>query len=127
LANKQTWAQTLDTAVAATDAQAASAVAQFFATPNDTRFIVFNPLGFTRTDYADFPLAGPGPYVVTDVDTATEVPSQVVNVGGAAYLRVLASNVPSLGYRTYTYTPGAERPSGRGHRQSQRDRASPIA
>jgi alpha-mannosidase len=107
LANKQAWADTLDAAVADTDTQAASAVAQFFSTPNDARFIVFNPLVFERTDYADFPIAGPGPYVVTDVDTATEVPSQVVSVGGGTFLRILASNVPSLGYRTYTYVAGA--------------------
>ena len=110
LANKQAWAQTLDTAVADTDAQAATALAQFFTTPNDARFIVFNPLGFARTDYADFPIAGPGPYIVTDLDTASEVPSQVVTVNGGTYLRILAADVPSLGYRTYTYVAGAGAP-----------------
>lgn len=107
LANKQTWAQTLDTAVADTDTQAATALAPFFATPNENRFVVFNALGFARTDAVDLPIAGPGPYVVTDVATASEVPSQVVTVGGSTYLRVLASNVPSLGYRTYSYVAGA--------------------
>ncbi len=103
LANKQTWAQTLDTAVADTDTQAATALAAFFATPNEDRFVVFNPLGFERTDYVDLPITGPGPYVVTDVATASEAPSQVVGTK----LRILASNVPSLGYRTYSWTAGA--------------------
>jgi alpha-mannosidase len=106
LANKRAWAQTLDTAVADTDTQAAAALAPFFATPNETRFVVFNPLGFARSDYADLPVGGPGPYVVTDVATAAEVASQVVTVGGGTYLRVLASAVPSLGYRTYAYAAG---------------------
>ena len=106
LANKQTWAQTLDTAVADTDTQAAAALAPFFATPNENRFVVFNALGFARTDSADLPVAGPGPYVVTDVATASEVPSQVVSVDGNTYLRILAANVPSLGYRTYSYVAG---------------------
>jgi alpha-mannosidase len=107
LANKQTWAQTLDSAVTATDTQAATALATFFVTPDEDRFVVFNPLGFARTDYVDMPVPGPGPYVVTDVATATEVPSQVVTVSGGTRLRVLASNVPSLGYRTYAWTAGA--------------------
>src|SRR5439155_507976 len=82
----------LDRADADTDSQAATALAAFFATPNETRFVVFNALGFARTDFVDLPIAGPGPYVVTDVATASEVPSQVVTVGGSTYLRVLASN-----------------------------------
>ncbi len=106
LGNKKTWAQTLETAVADTESQAATALSQFFSTPNETRFIAFNPLGFARTDYVDLPIGAPGPYVVTDVDTATEVPSQVVSIGGPMYLRVLATNVPSLGYRTYKYVAG---------------------
>jgi alpha-mannosidase len=57
LANKKTWAQTLDTAVADTDAQAGTALVQFFATPDEDRFIVFNPLGFARSDVVDLPIA----------------------------------------------------------------------
>jgi alpha-mannosidase len=106
MANKKAWAQTLDTAVADTDAQAAAALTQLFATPDEDRFVVFNPLGFARTDFADLPVAGPGPYVVTDVATAAEVPSQVVTLEGTTYLRVLAADVPSLGYRTYVYAAG---------------------
>ncbi len=104
LANKQAWAQTLDGAVADTDAQAATALRAFFATPDEDRFLAFNALGFPRTDYVDLPIAGPGPYVVKDVATATEVPSQLVTDAAGTRLRVLASNVPSLGYRTYAWT-----------------------
>src|SRR5262249_44210106 len=73
--------------------------------PNEDRFVVFNPLGFVRTDYADFPLTG-GPYIVTDMTTGTQVPSQMVTISGTSYLRILASNVPSLGYRVYRYAAG---------------------
>src|SRR5262249_59117573 len=53
------------------------------------------------------PVAGPGPYSVTDIAAAAEVPSQVVTLGGTTYLRFLASQVPSIGYRIYRYAAGA--------------------
>ena len=105
--NKKAWADAIDDAVAQSASGAAADLAGQFQTPaGETRFAVFNPLAFTRTDAADLPIAGSGPYVVTDLATNSEVPNQVVTIGGSTSLRILASNVPSLGYRVYRYAPG---------------------
>jgi alpha-mannosidase len=73
----------------------------------NSRFFVFNPLSWSRTDMADFPYAGPTPIHVIDLDTNAEVPSQIVSIGGAQYVRVLASNVPSVGYKVFEIQSGA--------------------
>jgi alpha-mannosidase len=104
--NKKTWAQSIDAAVTQTETAAANTLAGYFQTPDEDRFVVFNPLSFSRTDVADLPISDSGPFVVTDVATSTEVPNQVVSIAGSNYLRILASNVPSLGYRVYRYAPG---------------------
>ncbi|MBI3781866.1 MAG: hypothetical protein HY270_00540, partial [Deltaproteobacteria bacterium] len=91
----------------ATTTAAAHFTAQFSTPNSEDRFVVFNPLGFARSDYADLPVAGGGPYIATDVATNTEVPNQVVIVGGSQYLRVLAGNVPAFGYRVYRYQSGS--------------------
>ena len=107
VAHKKAWADAIDDAVAQTASGAAADLAAQFQTPaGETRFAVFNPLAFARTDAADLPVTGSGPYVVTDLATNSEVPNQVVTVGGGTYLRILASDVPSLGYRVYRYAPG---------------------
>jgi len=71
------------------------------------RFFAFNPLGWTRTDFADFPYAGASPFHVVDVATQAEVPAQLVTTNGPVRIRILAKNVPSLGYRVYEVRPGA--------------------
>ncbi|MFN8545786.1 MAG: hypothetical protein U0807_16510 [Candidatus Binatia bacterium] len=125
VANKRTWAQSFADAVAALDTAATAAVASRFATPaGEDRFAVFNPLGWARTDVADLAVAGAGPYVVTDVATGTEVPSQVVTLGGTRYLRILASNVPSPGYRVYRWAAGTWPRRERRDRHRERSRAS---
>jgi alpha-mannosidase len=107
VSNKKQWAQHIDDAVSDTQTSMSAAFASLLTTPSgEDRLVVFNPLGFGRTDYADLPIASGGPYIVTDVATSAEVPSQVVTVGGSQYLRILASNVPSLGYRVYRYQSG---------------------
>jgi alpha-mannosidase len=110
VSNKRAYAQSIDTVVTQTAGAAASALAAYFQTPNEDRFVVFNPLAFVRTDFADLPISGNGPYVTTDVATSSEVPNQIVTVGGNTYLRILASNVPSLGYRVYRYAAGTPSP-----------------
>ena len=55
---------------------------------------------------ADLPLADSASRVVTDVATGTEVASQVVTVDGKPFLRTLARDVPSLGYRVFAYRLG---------------------
>jgi chitodextrinase len=71
------------------------------------RFFVFNPLSWTRTDVADIPYTGALPIHAVDLTTGTEVPSQVVTIGGAQSVRVLAPNVPSVGYKVFEIQPGA--------------------
>lgn len=104
-ANKKAWAASWADAVASTRLEAADRVAGLFETPAEARFVVFNPLGFERTDVVEVPVAGEGPWVVTDLGAGEEAPSQVVG-GGAPTLRVLARNVPSMGYRVYRMERG---------------------
>jgi alpha-mannosidase len=73
----------------------------------NTRFFVFNPLSWTRTDFADFPYADTSPVHVLDVSTGQETPSQIVMVDGQRRLRILAANVPSVGYKVFEVVPGA--------------------
>jgi alpha-mannosidase len=71
------------------------------------RHVVFNPLSWSRTDVADLPSAPTGAFHVVDVGTGQAVPSQLVTVGGQTRVRVLASFVPSVGYRVFEVRPGA--------------------
>ncbi|MBL9121115.1 MAG: glycoside hydrolase [Phycisphaerae bacterium] len=72
-----------------------------------TRFAVFNPLSWERDDAVDLPLVPSGPVHVIDVTTGAEVPSQTVTLDGVTSLRVLASDVPPIGYRTFEVVSGA--------------------
>ena len=73
---------------------------------SNKRFFVFNPLGWARTDYTDFAYSGTLPVHVMDVTTNTEVASQVITVNGSQYLRILAPNVPSVGYKVFEILNG---------------------
>jgi alpha-mannosidase len=65
------------------------------------RFFVFNPLSWERTDIADFPYSGLPDVHVIDVHTGSEVPSQVIDSDGEQHIRVVARNVPSVGYKVF--------------------------
>jgi alpha-mannosidase len=106
IGNKAKWEEHFVAAVQEFDGVAADAFAASFATPDENRFVVFNPLAFPRTEYADLPIDGAGPFTVTDVDSGAVVPSQVIERDGARSLRILARSVPSLGYRVFRYVPG---------------------
>lgn len=71
------------------------------------RFYVFNPLSWARTDTADFAYAGATPVHVIDVSTGLETPSQIVTLNGQPHLRILASDVPPVGYKVYEIRSGA--------------------
>ena len=73
----------------------------------NVRFFAFNPLGWARTDYADYPYSDPAPVHVVEVATGQETPSQRVTIDGTAYLRVLASDIPAVGYKTFEIRAGA--------------------
>jgi alpha-mannosidase len=71
------------------------------------RYAVFNPLSWARTAAADLPSAAASPFFVVDLATNTEVPSQRMTVNGQSVIRVLASDLPSVGYKVYEVRAGA--------------------
>ena len=75
----------------------------------ELRFYVFNPLSWSRTDVCDYPDADQASVRVVDVATNREVPCQRVTVDGKPYLRVLARDIPSVGYRVFAIRPGEPR------------------
>lgn len=74
------------------------------------RFFVFNPLSWARTDYADYEYEGAGPVHVVSVEDERETPSQFIVKDGKRWLRILAENVPSVGYKVFEIRPGAGQP-----------------
>lgn len=72
-----------------------------------TRFFVFNPLSWARSGAADFPEAPEGPFRVVDISNGQEAPSQIVNSQGVKKLRILAQDVPPVGYKIYEIMAGA--------------------
>ncbi|MBK8882041.1 MAG: glycoside hydrolase [Bacteroidales bacterium] len=64
-------------------------------------FFVFNPLGWKRTDYCDYQYNGPSEIKIVDLTTANEVPFQFITRKNVRYVRILATDLPSLGYKIY--------------------------
>ena len=84
-------------------------LATLIAAPASTgqRFVVFNSLGWARTDVVDLPATVAAPLRVVDMTTGAEVPSQVVTVGGATRVRALARDLPAVGYKVFEVRSGA--------------------
>lgn len=70
------------------------------------RFYAFNQLSWTRTDFADVAYTETDPVYVVDVSTGLETPAQFVTIDGQRYLRVLASDIPPVGYKVFEIRPG---------------------
>jgi alpha-mannosidase len=70
------------------------------------RFFVLNPLSWPRTDAADFAYDGPADIHVRDLTTGRDVPHQLVTLAGVRHLRILASKVPSAGYKVFELRSG---------------------
>ncbi|RJP19003.1 MAG: glycoside hydrolase [Candidatus Omnitrophota bacterium] len=70
------------------------------------RFFVFNPLSWSRTDYADFSFSSPKFVHVVDVDNGKEVPSQLITANKQTHLRILAKDIPPIGYKIYEIRNG---------------------
>ncbi len=70
------------------------------------RFFVLNPLGWPRTQNADFLYNGSADIHVRDLTTGKDVPHQIVKLDGARNLRILASDVPSVGYKVFEVLTG---------------------
>jgi alpha-mannosidase len=101
------WSRQLATEISSyvdtlyTDARNALA-RQISRTGNYTRFFVFNPLSWTRSDYVDLDLRVNRRMKIYDAQTLQEVPSQVVLLpNGRKNLRVYAQNVPAVGYKVF--------------------------
>lgn len=69
-------------------------------------FMAFNPLSWTRSDYADLPFQAAGDAHVLDVAARVEAPSQIVTNAGQRRLRIWASDVPPTGYKVFEIMPG---------------------
>ncbi|MGA2531558.1 MAG: glycoside hydrolase [Candidatus Aminicenantales bacterium] len=87
--------------VSSLKSDAAAALAGYIQNPGGNRFYVFNPLGWSRTDIADIPSNIAPPFRVVDVTTGNEVRSQLIAKNSQSFIRILAENVPSVGYRVY--------------------------
>lgn len=79
------------------------------------RLFAFNPLGWTRTDAVDFPYDGPEDIHVRDVVAATGAPHQFVTISGVKYLRILARDLPPVGYKVFELRPGLRGTAPRDH------------
>ena len=86
-----------------------------------SRYMVLNPLGWSRSDLADLPYSGITPAHVIDVQSGAEVPSQVVSLESGPALRILAAEVPAAGYKVYEVRPGAGQTFGGGPLASAAD------
>lgn len=71
-----------------------------------SRFYAFNPLSWSRTDYADLAYSTDKPCQVIDLVTGEETPSQWISRNGQTFLRILAENVPPVGYKVFEIRPG---------------------
>jgi alpha-mannosidase len=71
------------------------------------RFYVLNPLGWQRTAAADLPYDGPEDIHVCDITDGKEVPHQFIDLSKKRRLRIVARDLPSVGYRVYEVRRGA--------------------
>ena len=86
---------------------AAERLSSLIATHSDRkRFFVFNPLGWIRTDAADFAYTGEEDIHVHDLAAGADVPHQFITKSGTRHLRILARDLPAVGYRVYEIRPG---------------------
>ena len=76
---------------------------QLIAKPKSSNesFYVFNPLNWVRTDYSDYPYIGSALIRVIDKTSEKQVPFQLITKKGKSYLRILAPDIPSLGYKVF--------------------------
>lgn len=65
------------------------------------RFFVMNPLNWQRTDAADIPYPGSAAIKVLDLQTGQETPFELLTIDGVQKLRVLAQNIPPVGYKIF--------------------------
>jgi len=69
-------------------------------------FFVFNPLGWVRTDYCDYPYEGDGRICVLDESKGQPIPFQIISVDSKQFLRILAMDIPPAGYKVFEIRKG---------------------
>jgi alpha-mannosidase len=74
---------------------------------SNLRFYALNPLSWTRTDFAEIPFTDTNPVHVIDLTSGIETPSQIVTINSERRLRILAKDVPSIGYKVFEVRPGS--------------------
>jgi alpha-mannosidase len=70
------------------------------------RFFVFNPLGWKRTDYADYEYSGSTNIHLIELNSGAETPFQFITKSGVNFIRVLADSIPSVGYKVFEIENG---------------------
>jgi alpha-mannosidase len=75
-------------------------------TSDSVMFYAFNPLSWRRTDAADFRYSPPAVFRVIETKSGAEIRSQKITKSGVDYVRILAVDVPSVGYKTYRLERG---------------------
>lgn len=65
------------------------------------RFYAFNALNWVRTDVNDLKYNGSKNIIVSEVDGKKQIPFQFIEKNGSAYLRIMAENIPSVGYKVF--------------------------
>jgi alpha-mannosidase len=76
-------------------------------TGTNPRFFIFNPLSWTRSDFADLRYSDTNPFHVIDLSTGQETPSQIEVLDGERLLRIYAPDIPPLGYKVFEVVSGA--------------------
>lgn len=85
---------------------ALSAISGAIPKSGNVNYFVFNPLSYSRTDIVDIPVDPTGVTAI-DLTTGQAVPSQAVTINGTKALRIVASDIPSLGYKIYEIKSGS--------------------
>ena len=78
-----------------------------------TRVVVFNPLGWARTDVVDVAYSSPGPVQVIDGATGAVVPSQLISVAGQHTCNGLPGPCRRSAIGPFHSTPRRDSPSRR--------------
>jgi alpha-mannosidase len=73
---------------------------------SNLRFYVFNPLNWIRSDYADIEYDGSHDIHIIDISNSHEVPFQFITYEGSDFLRIYASDIPSIGYKVFEIRNG---------------------
>lgn len=85
--------------------RAYAALSDMIAGDGSTIFVL-NPLGWSRTDYCDYPYDGDDDVRIFDNVTGEEAVYQLIQKNGRNHIRLLAKDIPSMGYKTFSIERG---------------------